>query len=68
MIAFMQKTVVQINNEVKDGGCVIVQASSDIPPAPPAPVRVDVVTTATCANNMYLMPMPVLAPSQQKKD
>ena len=68
MISFMQKTVVQINNEVKSGDSVVVQAASDVHPEPPAPVKVDVVTTATCANNMYLNPMPVMAPIQQKKD
>ena len=68
MISFMQKSFVQINNDVKSGGSIVVQASSDPHSAPPAPGRVDVVTTATCAQNMYLTPMPVAAPSQQKKD
>ena len=68
MISFMQKTVVQINNEVKSGGSVVVQAASDLHIGSQAPVKVDVVTTATCANNMYLKPMPVIAPFQQKKD
>ncbi len=68
MISFMQKTVVQINEEVKSGGSVVVSAAADTQPVPAAPAAVDVVTSATFAKNMYLPPMPVMFPPQPKKD
>ena len=64
----MQKTVVQINVEVKSGGSVVVTAAAEPLPAPAAPVKVDAVTTATFAKNMYLPLMPVLVPPRLKKD
>ena len=68
MISFMQKTVVQRNEEVKSGGSVAVTAAPDPQPAPAAPTAVDVVTSATFAKNMYLPPMPVMLTPQPKKD
>jgi hypothetical protein len=68
MISFMQKTVVQINEEVKSGGSVVVTAAPDTQPAPAAPAAVDVVTSATFAKNIYLPPMPVMFPPQPKKE
>lgn len=68
MISFMQKTVVQINVEVKNGGSVVVSAAPDTQPVPAAPAAVDVVTSATFAKNMYLPPMPVMFPPRLKKE
>ena len=64
----MQKTVEQINKEVKSGGSVVVTAAAEPLPTPAAPVKVDAVTTATFAKNMYLPLMQVLAPPRLKKD
>jgi hypothetical protein len=68
MISFMQKSFVQINDEVKRGKSVVVTASPEPKPAPEAPPEADAVTTATFAKNMYLPPMPVLVPPVPKKE
>jgi hypothetical protein len=68
MISFMQKTVGQINEDVKSGGSVVVTASPDSHTVPAAPAAVDVVTSATLAKNVYLPPMPVMFPPQPKKE
>jgi len=67
MISFMKKSLEQINDEVKSGGSVVVTAAPDPLPVPAAHAEVDAVTTATFAKNMYLPPMPVMFPPQQKK-
>jgi uncharacterized protein (DUF39 family) len=64
----MQKTVIQINEEVTCGGSVVVTAVAEPQPAPAAPVKVDAVTTATFEKNMYLPLMPVLVPPRREKD
>jgi hypothetical protein len=68
MFSFMQKTVVQINKEVKSGGSVVVTAAPHPQPVPAAPAAVDVVTSATLAKNVYLPPMPGMFPPKPKKE
>lgn len=63
----MQKTVAQINEEVKSGGSVVVSAVPEHQPLPAAPAAVDAVTSATLNKNVYLPPMPVMFPPQPKK-
>jgi hypothetical protein len=68
MISFMQKTVAQINEEVKKDRSVVVTAAPDTLPAPALPPVVDVVTSATLAKNVYFPSMPVMYSPQPKKE
>jgi len=57
MISFMQKTIEQVNAEVKEGKAVM----AIIDPGTPAadqPEEASAVTTATFANHMHCLPPP----------
>ena len=59
-----KKLIAQINAEVQ-GGRSVVAALEPVEPeesAAPAEKKVDVVTSATLKNNIYLPPMPVMMP------
>lgn len=64
MISFLQKTIPQINNEVKKGGTVIATAEPVMQGSIPEknPLGVNVVTTATFGNYSYMLPRPSAMP------
>jgi len=68
MISFMQKTIGQVNAEVKEGKTVIVAVAPEPHAAPEAEQteEVSAVTTATFANHMHCLPAPAVRHKPQK--
>ncbi len=66
-----KKTLAQINAEVHSGKSVVadVEPAKLSKPAGPDEKKVDIVTTATQKNNVYMPPFPVMMPPPlPKKD
>jgi len=69
MLPLLNKTIAQINADVQSGKSVVVTVSVPRDKAQTSPpAGVDVVTTATMANNLYNLPHPVPLPVQPKKE